>query len=320
MLGPMWITPKEDEVRARHDEALALLENGDLNGARRIAEELRALRWSGAFEVLALAARAEKDLEGAVRVLDEGCALAPAAWALYELRGTMLDGLGRSEEALASYDHALGCEGVWAASVRYNRAIARLRLGDAGGALADAEAVMSGATPPPFLIDAVQLAVDALDRLGRKDDAVSLVRTALAEADEAAAARLRGVLAVALARAGQMDAAREAARIAIEAGHGNAALARLMPPIRDDGRPARWLRLVVQGRMPVSDRSYGFLRVLSVLAADANEALAWAAELEPVAWREALQIDECKDNDAPPPEGAARGVVGATGRVLFDET
>ncbi len=319
----MWLRSKEDEVRARHDEALAMLESGDLSGARRHAEELRALGWSGAFEVLALAARAENDLEGAVRVLDEGCALAGGAWSLHELRGTLLDALGRHGAAIEAYDRALTCEGTWAASVRYNRAIARWRSGDAGGALADAEAVLSGTTPPPFAIDAVRLAIDALDRLGRQADAISLVRTALSEAPEGGdiATRLRALHAVALARAGRTDEARDEARGAIEVGDGTAALARLMPPIRHDDRPTRWLRVVVSGRARIGDGEHGFLRVLAVLAADASEALLWAGELEPTSVREGLAIDECKDNDAPPPpEGTPRGVVGASGRILFDES
>lgn len=317
----MWIRSKEEEVRERHDEALARLENGDVDGARRIALELRALGWSGAFEVLALVARAENDLEGAVRVLDEGCALAPGAWSLHELHGTLLDAVGRHAGAIEAYDRALKCEGVWTASVRYNRAIALWHLGDAGGALADAEDALSGTTPPPFAIHAIRIAIDALDRLGRQADAVSLVRTVLGEADDAVAPRLRELLAIALARNGEKAAAETEARAAIEAGHGSAPLARLIPPIRHDDRPARWLRVVVQGRTKIDERDHGFLRVLAVLAADANEALLWASELEPTSGREQLCIDECKDSDAPlPPEGTPRGVVGASGRILFDET
>ncbi len=315
----MWIRPKEEDVRARHEEALACLENGDLGGARRIAEELRGIGWSGAFEILALAARAEKDLPAAVRVLDEGCALAPGAWSLHELRGTLLDTMGEPERALDAYASALRCEGVWEASVRYNRAITRWRMGDAGGALADAEAVLSGATPPPFAVDAVRVAIDALDRLGRPTDAVSLVRTALGDAsgDDQVTLRLRELLAIALGRDGQLDAARAEAHAVIEAGRGTPELARLLPPIAFDARPPRWLRLVVQGRVG----GQGFLRVVGVLAADANEGLAWATQLEPEASQERLEVDECRDNDAPmPAEGTPRGIVGASGRIFFDET
>lgn len=318
----MWLRSKEEEVRARHEEALARLNAGDLDGARHLAEELKALRWSGAYEVLALVARAENDLEGAVRVLDEGCALATEAWGLHELRGTLLDALGRHADAMAAYDHALACEGVWAASVRYNRAIARWRYGDPGGALVDAEAVLSGATPPPFALDAMRIAIDALDRLGRREDAVSLVRTALAEASEQSEvrARLEGLLAVAVGRTGDAEGARDAARIAIEAGHGDAVLARMMSPPAHDDRPAHWLRLIVQGRMHLAEADRPFFRAVSVMAADAEEALAWARLTEPTGDRGSLVVHECAPHPEPPPEAATRGLVHVSGRVFFDET
>lgn len=306
-----------------HDEALGRLHEGDLDGATKLAEELKTLRWSGAFEVLALVARARNDLPEAVRVLEEGCAAAPEAWSLHELRGNLLDASGQHVRALEAYERALTCEGAWAASILYNRAVARLRAGDAGGALADAESVLAGASAPPFALDAVRVAIDALDRLGRREDAASLVRTALSEAPEGSpvAARLHGLAAVAAARLGDHARAEVEARIAIEAGHGTAELARLLPKVKDDGRPARALRVVVQGRSHVSGERRGFLRVVSVLAADAAEALAWAALLEPAVEQDELAIDSCTDEPGPPPpEGSPRGILGASGRIHFDET
>ncbi len=319
----MWLRSKEEEVRAKHDEALDRLRAGDLAGATALAEELETLRWSGAFEVLALIARARNDLPEAVRVLERGCAAAPEAWSLHELRGNLLDATGEHARALEAYERALRCEGVWAASVLYNRAVARLRAGDAGGALADAENVLAGASAPPFALDAVRVAIDALDRLGRREDAASLVRTALSEAPEGSpvAARLHGLAAIAATRLGDTARAAAEAAIAIEAGHGTAELARMMPKVRDDGRPARALRLVVQGRSRVNGERAGFLRVVSVLAADAAEALAWAALLEPEAERDELAVDSCSDEPGPPPpDDAPRGILGASGRIHFDET
>ena len=315
----MWIRSREQEVRARHDEALALLDAGDLDGAKRIAHELRALGWSGAFEVLALAMRAERDLAGAVQILDEGCALAPASFGLHELRGSMLDALGEHARAIEAYDRALECEGAWTASIHYNRSITRLRIGDAGGALVDAEQVLSGAVPPPFAIDAVRVAIDALDRLGRHEDAVSLVRTVLAETerDGAIAGRLKPMLALTLSRAGDVERARAAALDAIEDGHGNAELASLMPPPRHDERaPQRW-RLVVEGAWPSDPKVGGFYRVVSVLAADEDEALAWARLLEPAGLRAVLRVHEITRDDGAASGEVTRGVVGASGRVFF---
>lgn len=323
MIAAMWLRAKEDEVRAMHEEALDRLHQGDLAGATELAEALKALRWSGAFEVLALVARARNDLPEAVRVLEEGCVAAPEAWSLHELRGNLLDATGEHARALDAYERALRCEGAWTASILYNRAVARLRAGDAGGALADAENVLGGASAPPFALDTVRVAIDALDRLGRREDAAALVRTALAEAPEGSpvAAQLHGLAAIAAARLGDLERARSEAKTAIEAGHGTAELAKLLPKVKDDGRPARALRVVVQGRSRLGGERRGFLRVVSVLAADAAEALAWAALLEPEAWQDELAIDSCSDEPGPPPaEGTPHGLVGASGRIHFDET
>jgi tetratricopeptide (TPR) repeat protein len=314
----MWLRSKEDSVHAMHDEALSLLDAGDLAGAKRVASELRAMGWSGAFEVLALALRAEKDLAGAVRALEEGCVLAPEAWALHELRGSMLDALGETARALAAYDGALSCEGAWTASVHYNRAITRLKAGDAGGALADAEAALGGASPPPFAIDAIGVAIDALDRLRRNDDAVSLVRTALSEADGGVVApRLTALLAVALDRSGKRAEARDAAVAAIEAGHGSAALARLVdPPTLGAGAAAYRFHLLVAGAWPSEPRASGFYRSVWARAADTHEALAWARLLEPAAIGATLCIEEVLATDDAHADDI-RGVLSASGRVLF---
>jgi tetratricopeptide (TPR) repeat protein len=313
----MWIRSREDTVRAMHDEALARLDGGDLAGAKQLAGELRALGWSGAFEVLALALRAEKDLAGAVAALEEGCALAPDAWALHELRGSMLDAIGETARAIEAYDRALACEGAWAASVHYNRAITRLKSGDAGGALADAEAVLDGASPPPFAIDAVGVAIDALDRLGRHDDAVSLVRTASSEAAAGAVAdRLTALLAVALDRAGRRAEATDAAQRATEAGYGSAALARLLdPPAFDPSLATRRIHLLVAGDWS-HDGAEGFYRAVWTRAANPDEALAWARLLENAAIGATLRIDEVlATEDAT--ESDPRGVLSASGRTLY---
>lgn len=320
-LRGMWIRSKqeEDEVRALHEEALARIEGRDLEGARALAEQLKALRWSGAFEVLALAARAEGDLEGAVRVLDEGTAVAPQVWTLHQLRGNLLDALGRHGEAIEALDRALACPEPWVSSVRFNRAVARLRGGDAGGALADAEAVLTEGGAPPFALDAVRVAIDALAKLARTADAVALVETALAQAGDAepAASALAGLYAVALARDERSaDAVARAAGRAIEGGKGTAELAMLLDPLPRDDRAARKLRLVVEGRIREGGKRYGFLRVLSLVAIDPEDGLAIARRIEPTTIRAELAVHESTDEG---PSEAPRGILHASGRILFEE-
>ncbi|UJR78210.1 tetratricopeptide repeat protein [Sandaracinus amylolyticus] len=315
----MFFGTSEDEARRLHEEALARIDARDLSGAREIARQLRAMRWSGAFEIEALAARAEGDPEGAVRVLEEGVRLAPGAWSLQLLLGTMCSESGRSDEALAALDAALRCEGVWVSSVRYNRAVARLRAGDVGGALADAESVLEDPSTPPFTLDALRVAIDALERLGRVDDAVSLVRamgSSLAKDDRAGHAELAAFDALARARAGRgEDEVRSAIERAVEGWAMRGEVIDALALLPGEDGTARY-RLTLSAPRPddAAVEVEGYLRVVEVRARDEAHALALARALEPASVRGAIAIEDLRVVGEDP--GPAR-VLFASGRVLF---
>ena len=65
----MFFGRREEDAQRLHDAALACLAEGDTAGARRIAASLRGMQWSGAFELEALAFRAEGALESAIATL-----------------------------------------------------------------------------------------------------------------------------------------------------------------------------------------------------------------------------------------------------------
>src|SRR5262245_60503673 len=113
----MWFAAKEDEAKRLHDEGLACLDDGDLDGAIARGEKLVSVGWSGGYELLALGRRKKGDTRGALAALEEAKANAPTVWALSQLRGNVLDELGRSEEAVAAYDDALAAPGAWRGSV-----------------------------------------------------------------------------------------------------------------------------------------------------------------------------------------------------------
>jgi tetratricopeptide (TPR) repeat protein len=108
----------------------ALLRDGEIDEALRVAERLRGMRYSGGFELTALAHAARGRTEEAVRVLEEGVEAAPQAWLNWQLLGNYRSDLGRFAGAEAAYERALACPGVHPSSVRLNQAILAYRQGE----------------------------------------------------------------------------------------------------------------------------------------------------------------------------------------------
>jgi len=323
----MWIRQKEEEAQSLHTEALERLAQGDLDGCEVLATRLETLGWAGAFEVRALARRKRGDLEGAIDALEAGIQAVPGMWLFHQLRGNMLDEAGRIDEALASYDAALGCEGVSVSSVRYNRAITRLRTGDAGGALADAEHVITEAPDAPFAGHAVHVAVDALAALGRAEDAIALVDHVIAaargEASMPAVASLQAPRAKAMRKAGwPLDAVRAAVHGAHEAGVAGREIAELLLETTvASSAPRRAFRVVLEVdlrapalRHAAPPEAAGYYRVLRVIADDDASARAIAVTLEPSVLRGHARVHEIVDEG--PSEGPPH-VMPTSGRIYF---
>ena len=325
----MWIRKKEDEARAMHDEALARIDEGDLAGAEALAARLEAIGWSGCFELQALARRKAGDRPGALAALDRGIELAPELWLLHQLRGNVQDELGRFEDALASYDAALACEGVTTSSVRYNRAVTRLRAGDPGGALSDAEHVITEAPEAPFAGAALGVAVDALLALGRHEDAVSIVDHAIASVVGAGAASavamLEGTRAKAMLAAGRAREEIEAALgRAIEGGGASKDVADVLAALAPEDELARLrFHVVIEVSVPATERAAmpegatGYFRTMRVIATSEDEAKTLATSLEP---RTLLAGARVHTLSAEGPDASTRSRVALpSGRLYFGE-
>lgn len=320
----MWIQTKESEVQALHARALESLGEGDLASAEKAGEMLRMLGWSGAFEVLALVARERGELDRAVAWLEEGVALAPAAWGLHQLRGNLLDQLKRHDEALEAFDTALRCEGAWLSSIRYNRAVARLADGDVGGALEDAEFVITDSSTPPFYLNAMRIALEALSRLGRTGDGVTLVRHVMTRADGEAEGPLAGLLALALARdsqrgEGSRSDIEQACQRAIEQDAMGEDVLQALRILRAQEAPSELQRFSVLVEISVRglvEGATGYYRKSGVDAQDREEAIRLALALEPSTRREHAHVERV---EALGPVRGVRGVVEASGRLFFGE-
>lgn len=315
----MWFGSREEKVRTLEAQAREALEAGAADEAERAADELLGLGWSGGFEFKALAARARGDDDRAVSVLEEAVSHVPSSWPLWDLLGIVRSDLGRFDTAMEAFDRALGCEGCDSASVRFNRAIARHRRGDPGGAWDDLEPILALSTPPPFAEDALGLAAACLNDLGRPDEAVGLVRAAYdaCAPTDPRRARLEAELAVALDRAGDDEAGAAFARAA-EAGVVTPALLALGRRLAMiTARNPRLFRVVVDCPAPPAAGVAGSLRIFDVAADDPSQALELTRPFLPEASRVAARLEEHHDRGEAP-EGEV-GVLFASGFLYYDD-
>lgn len=326
----MWIRKNEDEVRALHDEALAKIDEGDLAGAASIATQLEGIGWSGCFEIQALACRKAGDRAGALAALDRGVSLAPELWMLHQLRGNVLDELGRKDDAIAAYDRALACPETSSASVRFNRAITKLAIGDAGGALADAEHVITESPEAPFAGAALGVAVDALIVLGRFEDAVSIVDHLIGAADAGAsspavaalhATRGRALLAASRSH----DEVLAACNVAIEGGAGGKDVADVLAALAlEDDRARTRFHVVLEvplvgvlERQTLPSGVTGYFRTMQIVAVDEDEARSLATSLEPRALLTGARVHTIEHLGRA--ESTRSRLVSPSGRLYFGE-
>lgn len=311
----MWFAAKEEEVQKLREEGLAALESGDARTAVLRGEALVEMRWSGGFELVALGKRALGDLPGALRALETAAEVAPAVWSLAQLRGNVLDEMGKHEEAVDAFSAALKMPEAWRGAILYNRAVANASLDRWGDALADAEGALEDARDAAFTLPAIELAVEALGKLGRHEHAIALLETVGSASPEAEHALMD--LRVAALVAAKADAALidEAVARAIEAGAAGMAVAKRTNR-GGESSDRKVARVLLRGPAPTGAPAevIGTFRPATVRAKDEAEALALLKVLEPLATRDALALEVYEpfaDEDGP------AEVLHLAGRILY---
>lgn len=112
------------------NEAFEALDEGEPEAALRIAKKLRGLKYSGCFEVQALAYADLGKRTKAIKVLREGTDKCPDIWMLWQLLGNNLSDEGRLDEAFDAYENGLSTEESDRRSLSVNYAIALMRSGE----------------------------------------------------------------------------------------------------------------------------------------------------------------------------------------------
>jgi tetratricopeptide (TPR) repeat protein len=124
----------ESDQKSAHDlmsEAFEAMNLGKPEAALKIAKKLRRMRYSGCFEIQALAYADLGDPSKAISVLREGTTKCPGVWLLWQLLGNKLSDAGRFEEAFEAYERGLSTGEPNFESLNLNYAIALLRSGQA---------------------------------------------------------------------------------------------------------------------------------------------------------------------------------------------
>ncbi|MCI0567489.1 MAG: hypothetical protein L0Z52_04745 [Acidobacteria bacterium] len=282
------------------EEAFEALAGHDTKRALRIGRELKKLRHSSNFEIMALAHVADGQTEQAVAVLKEGVGAAPTVWRLWQLLGNCYSDLERFQESHAAYGRALGCPGADASTIQLNRAIAlerEERHGEAIQALSDVSA-------EDLRLRRIAMTIDLLNALGRHSEARILGEEAARidapeEEDRASLASIYAGLGRAIwEERRRSEEALGWAWKAVALEKDEATALWLIREIAHRQSPsARYMRLLVRGRWNESitgdEEPPGFYVTYEVVADSREEAMQMIRPFEPAAIRESLSLERC---------------------------
>lgn len=315
--GTMWFSRDQDTAETVEARAHELLDAGRPGEALELAEKLLEMGWSGGFEVKALALAAQGDTTKAIETLESGVEKAPGVWLLWQLLGNLRSDAGRLDAAVAALDAALRCEGASEVWVRFNRAVVQHRRGEPGKALDDLEPILTLPRAPEFAEDALALTAQCLAEVGRGEEGLALVESALDACGslDPRRPRLEAERALSLDRLGRDP--REPFERAASAGVATPALLELGRRLHPAacGAPVHF-QLVVQAPLE-RDGVEGLVRVVDVVADDLQQALELATLTLPIEARTGVSVERHRVVDASP--SLEPGVHGASELVFFAE-
>lgn len=314
----------EATAQALLRRAFDALNERDLDEAEAAGLELKAMRHSAAFEVLAHVHSARGDGDAAIAVLEEGVAAAPRVWLLWQLLGNTRSDQGDYDGAAEAYRGALACPDVDPTSVHYNQAAAQLREGRHEDALASLDQIPLAPDDDRLTLLVVAARANALLRLGRLDDAVRLGELALGRRGggelAALSADVTALLGQAvLARDRDADRADELVAEALAWSKGSTEALWLWRELHGRKTPgAKHYRLRVRGTWhePIGGARVGFYSTCEVVAPDEDEALRLAAAIEPAEVRASIEADQVQL--VAETANTVTGVYASTGSTFYE--
>lgn len=166
----------QSEAEALMDRGWELLRRNNAQEALKVGKRLEAMRYSGGFEIQALALCDLRRRREAIAVLEKGVETVPGVWLLWQLLGNYRSDEGDYEGAFEAYDRALDCD-CDPTHVQYNYANALTRAGRWAEALERLESLTDAdleEADPPLAGHIVNVHEAALRELGRGEEADAL--------------------------------------------------------------------------------------------------------------------------------------------------
>lgn len=299
------------EIQTILKDAYAALDDGDLDKAIELGEQLISQRHVRGFEILALALDRQGDLDEAYDVVKEGLEAAPDAFPLWELLGNILSKKRMFDQAQQAYQQALDCPNSDQDSIKYNFAVMWRNAGHLDRALSLATQVNS----PNLMIRANVLRATLLNSMGLYEECAYLANSIVVEImsleemsdeDMKELAQTYSELGRALwLGRGDKQGAFENAWKALEWERAeSSALWLIRELISRKSEEGHWYRMEVQGMwyfpLEQSKEAPRFTVSYDVVADNEEEALMFAKHLEPPEIRESMQAISCEDRGLHP--------------------
>lgn len=282
-----------DDIEGTFLNARLALEHQDIDVAVQLGHRLSELRHSSGFEILALAALADRELEAGIRILEEGVSRAPGVWSLWHLLGICHSDVGSYQRSIECFHRALKSYGVDRSAVQLNLAISELRQGRHEAALTQ----LDGLSIEGLDNRIVSLRMSILNDLHRFDEAIDNGSKALATDNTG---EYRASVHAELARAlfegyGQIGVSVSHAWKAIALDKSEPTAARVVREATPQtSKEAKRMIVFIGGLWdePCEGSSTGtaFVAYYEVVATSAKDALEMICPFEPPKYRDSLRV------------------------------
>lgn len=303
-----------------YKEGIELIEDGQFEKALEIGKRLERIRWTGGFELQAIAFENMDRLEDAIKILQRGIEAAGGPYFLFSRMGNYLSDMERYDEALEAYDKGLALSETDELLFKLNRGIVFWRKDNSKQALNEmaayeAEANNRGVDEAIYWHFKAQLAdvLKDLERAAEYKKTVAELEPHIFDDDEFSSEKARICAAYAqylwdqksleeterwLGRAIELDPANTVAHWVVREKN-----KRLIP------EGGIYFRMIIEGIWPASlsgdGIEYGFFTTVDCVAETSEQALALARPFFPKEVQKSLVAEEVEilEQDAEQPKG-----------------